>query len=321
MTNELGEYYFSAPSATLENWLNPLDSLLEDQEVIVAFGLDGTDAANNTFDPATEIFSVGDRDFTLTLSDQEDQPSGDDRVDSDAEIATAPNLPWSGFPTIEYEITAAKTDFRLDIGLVEQTVDLALTKVTNLSAPAMLGQAVEFDIRVINQGTKPIQSVTLNDYIGEGLVFDPADNMNLATQLNGMATAATASWQATADTATTVVTLPGMGLGQDDTLLVPIFLRITTPENLTAELYTNRAEIGGATDLQGQEVGGQDVDSTPDRDPDNDAGGLPGPDADNVTEGDGTGIAGGSTRWVTKTTKTRRGYRYSTWHSPKRPTS
>ena len=299
VTDAEGEYYFSGPSATTETWFIAGDSLMADDEVIIVFGLDPNNAANTVFDTSTVILSVGNDDYTLTLDNEEAAASGD-RADSDAELTAAAGLPWDGFPTIRAILGDEQTNFSFDAGFIPQTLDLALIKtIDDPLEPRMRGELVEFTITVINQGTKPVRSLTVSDYLTNGLSFGLADNQGVTVVQTTGGPASTSStfmanWSFAGADPSLPLTVPGTrGLAPSDTLRIPIFITLTGTNDLVNERFVNRAEISSVTDLQGMDVSGDDIDSTPDAIRDNDAGGRLNTSADNALDGDGTGSVNG----------------------------
>ncbi|WP_216650057.1 SdrD B-like domain-containing protein, partial [Lewinella sp. W8] len=150
--------------------------------------------------------------------------------------------------------------------------DLALTKVVAAPASGMVmpGDAVTFTITVENQGMVDAQNVVITDYIPAGLTYNVASN-GLGWTDNG---------------ATATATIADLDAGQSTT----IDIVFTVNAGTDGDVITNVAEISSAQDDQGGTP--TDVDSTPDADSTNDAGGEPGTAADNATTGNGSGAPG-----------------------------
>ncbi len=142
--------------------------------------------------------------------------------------------------------------------------DLALTKQLPAGAPTVvdIGDEVTFEITVINQGLMDATDVLVTDYLPAGLELSSADT-------NG--------WTSTG---------PGV---VEQTIAGPILIG----DSITIEITTtvldsfsgdqvNVAEIGSGSDING--VPRVDIDSTPDADGGNDAGGDPAAN-DNVVDG------------------------------------
>ncbi|RMF00923.1 MAG: DUF11 domain-containing protein, partial [Bacteroidetes bacterium] len=142
---------------------------------------------------------------------------------------------------------------------VEQTFDLALTKVLNTTAtpgPFGPGSTVTFTVEIFNQGTLNATDIQVTDYIPTGL------------------TLADANWMETTPGKATLNT-PIASLAANRSTTVDI--TFTIDSDFTGTALTNIAEISGASNLPGV----PDEDSTPDDTNDDMIGG------DNVTDEDG----------------------------------
>ncbi|MEZ4909661.1 MAG: SdrD B-like domain-containing protein [Saprospiraceae bacterium] len=155
-------------------------------------------------------------------------------------------------------------------------LDLALIKQKSDNLPVSIGQTVTFNIQVCNQGTDPVTSVSLIDYVPSGFTFSPN---------NGW----TASGSNAIRTLTSGSGLPAAGLAVNTCVTVPLQLVVNSTINTTNVL--NVAEITVGTDSRGRT---DDIDSTPDSTPTNDAGESVGTPSDNVLTGDGTGTPNGT---------------------------
>ena len=297
-TNARGEYFFSSNRATNENWVIPTDSLDVGQEVIVVFGYDPDAPANSPYSTTTDILSLGADDYVLTLANQEMANGSSERSDSDAELAAAAGQPWDGFPTIRRTIGEEQTNFTYDAGFIPQELDLALTKDFTGTGPFNLGNSVTFEIKVINQGTKPVRRVDVFDTAASGLTFAQAANNNVQVVLArpgvGRSNSEQVSWTRPAATTALLSTrvLGTLGFMPGDTLIIPITYTLSEPNGTDANRFTNTAEISSVIDLQGMDVSDEDIDSQADRDPDNDAGGAVATPSDGAIDGDGTGMPG-----------------------------
>ncbi|GAB2558358.1 SdrD B-like domain-containing protein [Spirosoma areae] len=168
--------------------------------------------------------------------------------------------------TVSYAGTGASVTYTAPASCT--VLDLALTKtiLAGQSSTVTAGSSVTFTITVVNQGTVPATTISLVDYIPAGLTLsDP----NWTTAVSGSGTIATlntpiASLSAGASTIRTI--------------------GFTVNAGITGQ-FVNRAEISGNS-------GGNDIDSNPDSDPANDAGGAPNSPADDVITGNGTGTPG-----------------------------
>ena len=166
--------------------------------------------------------------------------------------------------------------------------DLALAKVRSASTPRLVSAVpapvlVSYDVTVTNQGANDVFTVQVTDTAPAGLAFDSV------TGAGG-----------TAPTFT-IPTIPA-----NDSVTFTVTYRVT---DFSSATMTNVAEIS-AFDVDdvttnALPVWAQDLDSTPDTDPGNDAGGAPDSAADTQTTddpnptassiaGDGTGATGGS---------------------------
>ncbi|MBK9743572.1 MAG: DUF11 domain-containing protein [Saprospiraceae bacterium] len=153
-------------------------------------------------------------------------------------------------------------------------IDLALIKQKSDNLPVSYGQTITFNIQVCNQGTDPVTSVSLIDYIPSGFTLNDG------------------SWSLSGTNAIRTLTagggiIPAGGIPVSGCITVPINLTVNNTANSTNVL--NIAEITAGTDSEGRT---DDVDSTPDSTPGNDPGGLIGSPADNYLNGDGTGTVG-----------------------------
>ncbi len=151
-------------------------------------------------------------------------------------------------------------------------VDAALAKTVVTSGPFAYGDIVEFQIEVFNQSNIPIQNVLVTDYPGCGYVYSSGSQM----------------WDPAGDYYTTTVEGP---IAPDESEIVTISYEVvpcTTMDNA----YLNVAEISYMENEDGEDISGDDVDSTPDGDPTNDGGGVVDGDSDNVVDGDGSADPG-----------------------------
>ena len=140
-------------------------------------------------------------------------------------------------------------------------LDLSLTKEVSSTGPFLLADEVTFQLKVKNQGSADVTSVTLIDHIPEGMTLaDPDWNADGTYDLGH--------------------------LEAKDSALVDITLSIDL-DVIENELI-NIAEILAQTN--GADIG--DIDSSPDDDPLNDAGGSADTASDNAEDGNGTGSPG-----------------------------
>ncbi len=148
--------------------------------------------------------------------------------------------------------------------------DLALRKTVTTAGPYAYGQDVDFRIRVFNQGSVTAQNIELVDYVPVGFDFVPG-GVNSA-------------WAYSSGVRQAKMTYPGP-LKPGDSADVTIRLRIlSNPGN--SQAYINFAEIENARDTLNVLM--SDIDSSPDDDPLNDTGGVPGGPTDDEINDDGT---------------------------------
>ena len=147
-----------------------------------------------------------------------------------------------------------------------QVFDLALRKTlaTGEDDRVYVGEDVTFTIEVFNQGSVPAQNVEITDFIPTGLILnDPA-------------------W--TGNGAVATATLAGPIAPEGST---SIDITFTVADNAAAGNLVNVAEISAAEDETGN-GNVPDLDSTPDTNEGNDAGGTPNdPNEDDNIDGDG----------------------------------
>ena len=142
--------------------------------------------------------------------------------------------------------------------------DLALTKklAAGQSSVVRLGDVINYQITIINQGSNPVKDVTVIDYLPQGMQLFPSGN-------NGWALVAGST-----DMATNTITST-IAAGQSITLNMAVKLVFGSP-NISLK---NVAEIKSMNDTNGNPVA--DVDSTPDMVKGNDT------EKDNVTNENG----------------------------------
>ncbi|MEL6122889.1 MAG: hypothetical protein AAFR14_04145, partial [Bacteroidota bacterium] len=152
--------------------------------------------------------------------------------------------------------------------------DLALRKTIAPTAPSPVryGDRIPYVITVFNQGTVTADSIEVRETIPAGLRFNTSDNTGwTASGANAFVTTITVPL-APGDSTSVMITLEVLAgaTGQDD--------------------YTNIAEISRALDEEGNPT--EDIDSTPDDDPDNDGGDGPESDDDDEIDEDGKNVPG-----------------------------
>ncbi len=208
---------------------------------------------------------------TLTITFMVDIDFQATSINNCAEISGANNV--LGQPDVDstpdqndMNDVAGEDDFDCAPVTIDQTFDLALTKSLNNSTvlPIYPGGTVTFDIEVTNQGTLDATDIEITDYIPAEFIL------------------ADGNWSQSGNLATT--TIASLGYGQSTTVTITF----TIDTDYQGGDIVNFAEISGATNVLGQ----PDIDSTPDQDNTNDAGGQPNSAADDYIDGDGTGAIG-----------------------------
>ena len=148
--------------------------------------------------------------------------------------------------------------------------DLALRKtIPTPSVPYDINEAVTFQIEIFNQGNVPATNVNVIDHVPMGFVFDAAANP---------------AWTYNAATRQAVGIVPGT-IAPGTSATLDIILNVASASNI--DDWTNIAEILSAQDANGVDMTNSDFDSTPDSNPSNDVGGVPGTDSDNEINDNG----------------------------------
>nr|HMQ62440.1 SdrD B-like domain-containing protein [Flavilitoribacter sp.] len=127
-TDADGEYYFTNSADPDETWYNGYTGLDPNTQYAVVFGLDGNNAANNQYNPATGyLTAAGGQVYQLTAQNT-GEGNNPDLNDSDGMIAGPLGLPWDGFPIIMYTTGGnGQTDHSLDAGFLPVSVSLGST--------------------------------------------------------------------------------------------------------------------------------------------------------------------------------------------------
>ena len=149
-------------------------------------------------------------------------------------------------------------DENIDAGIM-RPVDIALRKTVSTPGPYTYGQLVTFDIELINQGALDLYNVVVNDFIPCGYAWQTTGNAGWTFDpLSSVAQMTVAGPIAGMTTQTVTITLAVQACSQ-------------------AGAFTNVAEVESMQDINGNDVTGDDVDSTGDADPTNDV------ESDNMT--------------------------------------
>ena len=144
--------------------------------------------------------------------------------------------------------------------------DLAQIKTTLDDGPFVYGQAVDFTIKVYNQGSIEASAIEITDYVPCGLLYDDSNDAN--------------GWSYSDATGIATVTLPGTLAPGDSTSIDVTFIVAPCYEGDIASSWTNVTEISDS-ESEDQDEEPDDVDSNPDDDQDNE-----GPSTDDETDGD-----------------------------------
>lgn len=276
-TNNISVINYGLPGFTFDPVLNPdwkfvgsgyINSSIptlaagQSHNISICFNI-GDDIVDGTYVNEAEITSGGITGFPLA-QDYDSVP--DDVLGNDVGgvVSTINDNNISGDGTDDEDDH--------DPALVSIThVDLALTKTSD-SQLVKPGQLVDFNITVINQGSERIEQVRLIDYLPEFTSLEDDSWHMLPEDTSGR-------------TVYQDVKFPN-GLRQGEEYTVSISLRLD--DDIQPMVLINFAEIGSATDMDGNDISDLDVDSNLDSDNDNDNGGEPNSDTDNQVDNDGT---------------------------------
>ncbi len=215
--------------------------------------------------------------YDIYLDLEEASPVGDDNL-----LACGENSPGGGAvpfqglfnqATIDTNNDGVNDDEADDCEDIPRVFDLALIKTTAETGPFSFGDIVTFTIEVQNQGNVPATDVKILDYLPSGFA-------------NVAGNAPTWNYDAASHLSNTEI--PGTIMPTDSYILT-IDLEVV-PTTDYSNGWTNYAEIWTHADENGDPI--DDIDSTPDADNTNDAGGEPWEVTDNELMGDGTGPVG-----------------------------
>ncbi len=195
----------------------------------------------------------------LTLTD-ETGAGAPDRSDNDASLVAgglAQIMVMTG--------KEGENNHTFDFGFVPCDVDLAL-RLTTTEKYVSIGEDVTFDITIFNQGCDTVSEITITDYVPPGFAFVPASNPG---------------WVSVGGNKVQY-TLTGLYFtpGQDTTIQIVL----QAVAGAGPGDFINEAEISEVKDVDGNVR--DDVDSTPDMDPNNDNNVIPGSPDDNRIDGD-----------------------------------
>ncbi|MBK9565291.1 MAG: DUF11 domain-containing protein [Saprospiraceae bacterium] len=160
-------------------------------------------------------------------------------------------------------------------GARPRIVDIALRKVTHPSTPGpyRYGDVVSFNVELTNQGNVTLYDIDVVDYIPCGFTYVTGSQ----------------PWTVSGMQATTMCA-GSLAPGQSKTIRIDLRAQACAQPNA----WTNYAEVRAMEDEAGTNIGNQDIDSDPDSNNTNDAGGQPESPADDFIGGNGTGTPGDS---------------------------
>ena len=209
----------------------------------------GSSLVNNAeITAATNIHGFADEDSPIDpagIADIDGSPDDDSELDTDNDVDDE----YDGTPGTEDNVDDID-DWDPEEITVGQEFDLSLTKLEVPSGPYTIGDKVDFQINLHNQGTLDAANITVEDRVPSGFTFDPADN----TDFTGIYGAS-------------VVTANVADLDVGVSATLTITLTINSTAGTAADDLVNTSEISRAEDDFGNQP--MDVDSYPDSD-DND---------------------------------------------------
>ena len=254
ITDDYGRYAFNRTNVDNDNDDN-MDGLVLGSTYYVA--LDAT-----LWDETYNAFIINDKLYFPTSS------SGNVQLNSDIQIdnAVCPGESIAGMPVLSF-VAESGNNSALDIGLKEATdFDLALRKTVVRESNYKLGDIVEFEITVYNQGDRITSEFEITDYLTSAYNFE--DDLNEDWVSDGNKIKKTITTQLLPNESYTEV------------------LRLSVKTSMSPQDYVNYAEISWAKDIDGELV--SDIDSAFDDVSGNDKGGLVGSDTDDLITDDGS---------------------------------
>ncbi|MBK8627118.1 MAG: DUF11 domain-containing protein [Saprospiraceae bacterium] len=156
-------------------------------------------------------------------------------------------------------------------GARPRIVDIALRKTTVTPGPYRYGDVVSFNVELTNQGNITLYDVDVVDYIPCGFTYVSGSQ----------------PWSLSGMQATTICA-GSLSPAQSKTIRIDLRVQACAQPNA----WTNYAEVRAFEDENGVNIGNQDIDSDPDNNNTNDAGGQPESPADDFIGGNGTGTPG-----------------------------
>lgn len=227
------------------------------------------------FDSATGKISISNEEYQLTIG-HGGTGIFQNEVDSDGEINSGTSCALiDGHMAVAVQTNGpGYVDHSFDLGLTADpvvvpgpdTFDLALKKEVMTTNPVKLGELVDFEITLFNQGQVAATEIQVVEYLPAGFEFIPMLNPGWIFQNGNL----------------TFTYMGTLAPGSETSLTVTL----QTTEGSGADDFVNYAEIVSAKDDQGQVRA--DIDSYPDMIWDNDTGGEPNGPTDNEYDDDGT---------------------------------
>ncbi len=229
-------------------------------------------------DAYLNIAEIGEHHNPADLDDRDSTPDDDPSNDAGGSPESPSDDVVDGDGTGEPGDENPDTDEDDHDPALVKVADLALRKVWDEGYPGTVtyGDTLSMLIQIFNQGNVPTSYIEVTDYLPAGFSFIDSEEIN-------------PNWDGT-DPSNPVYTWTGDTLyhGEMTEIRIAVVLEMVSAPDSSS--WTNYSEISHFRDTTGMEL--QDVDSTPDNDPNNDAGGQPDSDADDYIDGDGTGDFG-----------------------------
>jgi len=242
------------------------DSVVIEVDLMINASYQGGSLVNNAeITKAENVLDYPDEDSLIDIVDGS--------VDDDTELVSDNDVDDDGLNTPGTTDNGSDAD-DYDPAFIE-VVDMALTKTVDTPGPYVVGDTIQFEIIVYNQGSIPMDSIVVNDYIPSGYTFD-ASGVNSA-------------WTMINDSLYKTELTGGIAPTATDTTYISL---VINPVGVDADQYLNISELSSFQDEDGEDRTSDDTDSDADDMPDNDAGGEEGSASDDVVDGDGSGNPG-----------------------------
>ncbi len=254
-TDDNGRYHFNNQNVDL-NGDGDMDGMALNANYYITL-----DQAN--YDIANQSFNLGNIYYSPTVASTENKWNSNFETND----ATCIVNDLNGMPVAAF-VAGSGNNATLDLGLKEGTnFDLALRKEIVSSPNFKVGDQIDFEITVFNQGDRITSEIELVDYLTEAFVFEADQN--------------TTGWVMQGNHVKKTIAIELAPNQSHSEILSLKFVGSTDIED-----YTNYAEIASAKDILGSEVA--DADSVADDDNSNDKGGVIDSNTDNLITDDGT---------------------------------